>query len=317
MLLTTEDQFIKVIPTAEGVEWEDFETYRDSAEYWLKSQILGDTLYSYLNANGGNSDLTQLVEQCRTVIALKLYYEAIPFTDLTHTPNGFGVVSNGNITPASKERVANLRAGCIARFDTESDNLLDVLESTKIVHDEWKSSPAYSLLTNCLIVTAREFSQFGPTLSRSALLKLKPWLLFVQEDELSKKISADLVDQLLEQQRDEDLTPESRQVLALVKPALAMLGIASGIENMAIYIDEKGVVKIYQIGKSSAIDEVKQNNTKIAFEKIGRRLLNEAINHLDKNLDKYPLYRDSEELKLRNTPGYQNTADSPIFVFGA
>ena len=36
-------------------------------------------------------------------------YNALPTLDLVATPNGFGVVSNQNIAPASKERVAALR----------------------------------------------------------------------------------------------------------------------------------------------------------------------------------------------------------------
>lgn len=36
-------------------------------------------------------------------------YRALPTLDLVATPNGFGVVSNNNIAPASKERVAALR----------------------------------------------------------------------------------------------------------------------------------------------------------------------------------------------------------------
>ena len=36
-------------------------------------------------------------------------YNALPTLDLVATPNGFGVVSNNNIAPASKERVAALR----------------------------------------------------------------------------------------------------------------------------------------------------------------------------------------------------------------
>ena len=36
-------------------------------------------------------------------------YNALPTLDLVATPNGFGVVSNQNIAPASKERVAAFR----------------------------------------------------------------------------------------------------------------------------------------------------------------------------------------------------------------
>ena len=50
MILQNKEQFIKYIPTAAASDWRDMETFRDSAERWLKNEILGRVLYEELEA---------------------------------------------------------------------------------------------------------------------------------------------------------------------------------------------------------------------------------------------------------------------------
>ena len=45
MILQNKEQFIRYIPTAAASDWRDMETFRDSAERWLKNEILGRVLY--------------------------------------------------------------------------------------------------------------------------------------------------------------------------------------------------------------------------------------------------------------------------------
>ena len=58
-------------------------------------------------------------------------------------------------------------------------------------------------------------------------------------------------------------------------------------------------------------------NFAIGEESLGKRLLEDAINIIDNDLDHYPTYRDSWEKQLRDDPGHMNTLEDPIFVFKA
>lgn len=49
------------------------------------------------------------VRLCKRFVALDAVYEYIPLRDLVITPNGFGIVSDANLAPASKDRVEALR----------------------------------------------------------------------------------------------------------------------------------------------------------------------------------------------------------------
>lgn len=47
------------------------------------------------------------------IAAYDAFHRAIPHLDVILTPNGFGIVSNSNIAPASKERVERLMASLL------------------------------------------------------------------------------------------------------------------------------------------------------------------------------------------------------------
>lgn len=74
--------------------------------------------------------------------SLRAAREAVSQLDLIVTPTGFGIVSNQNVAPASKERVAALREN-LRRTASEA---YDSLRFTLIRHDGWGTS-ARALIT--------------------------------------------------------------------------------------------------------------------------------------------------------------------------
>ena len=83
----------------------------------------------------------------KRIVALDALYRAIPSLDLVLTPNGFGVVSNQNIAPASKERVANLRASLLMERD------MTILQVVQALHgyDVWCNSVPGKLFGSLII----------------------------------------------------------------------------------------------------------------------------------------------------------------------
>ena len=53
------------------------------------------------------------------IVAFDAFRNTIPHLDLILTPNGFGIVNNYNIAPASKERVERLIASLLSNRDDE------------------------------------------------------------------------------------------------------------------------------------------------------------------------------------------------------
>ena len=56
------------------------------------------------------------------IVAFDAFRSAIPHLDIILTPNGFGIVNNSNIAPASKERVERLINSLLDNRDNEIES---------------------------------------------------------------------------------------------------------------------------------------------------------------------------------------------------
>lgn len=115
-----------------------------ASEDWLISQIVGDA-----TATGMVADST-IFNLCVTVVACDALRRAIPALDLVLTPNGFGVVQNNNVVPASKERVERLIQSCVVRRDFAISRLYPMLYKTPAwatseQREFWAKSPLQDL----------------------------------------------------------------------------------------------------------------------------------------------------------------------------
>lgn len=75
------------------------------AEQWLTATFVSSDTMSRIRTY---SDSTPLLHYCRIITAAEAMLHAVPQLDLILTPNGFGIVSNQNVIPASKERIERL-----------------------------------------------------------------------------------------------------------------------------------------------------------------------------------------------------------------
>lgn len=90
-----------VIETVEGETplFDKISPQLEITEQWLHDTIVGDIPI--------DEEKNRMVA---TIIACEAFRRSVPSLDLVLTPNGFGVVSNSNVAPASKERVERLIA---------------------------------------------------------------------------------------------------------------------------------------------------------------------------------------------------------------
>ena len=72
----------------------------------------------------------QMNDMACKIVASDAFLRAIPSLDLVLTPNGFGVVSNSTIAPASKERVERL----VESLEISRDFAIEELQAEKTVH---------------------------------------------------------------------------------------------------------------------------------------------------------------------------------------
>ena len=109
------------------------EPYLRKAETWLTRNFLGEDFMCGMEAAPETDALRAL---CCHITALDALRRAIPSLDLILTPNGFGIVSNQNIVPASADRVNRLIESLLSNRDDLASDLLLKLAVTS----SWQSS---------------------------------------------------------------------------------------------------------------------------------------------------------------------------------
>lgn len=98
------------------------------AEAWLTTTFLSEAVLTELPHEDATN---KLLHYARMAVAAEAMLHAVPQLDLVLTPNGFGVVSNTNIAPASKERVERLLLSLEKMRDDTLSILLPLLANTE------------------------------------------------------------------------------------------------------------------------------------------------------------------------------------------
>ena len=110
-LITTDEQLRLLIPnvlaTAEGEPTliEKLYPFLETAEQWAIDTFVPEAIFDEIAADDGFGPNERFRYPLEKLVACQAYMTAIPSLDLVLTPNGFGIVSNQNIVPASRERV--------------------------------------------------------------------------------------------------------------------------------------------------------------------------------------------------------------------
>ena len=98
------------------------------AEAWLTTTFLSEAVLAKLPQEASTN---KLLHYSRMAVVAEAMLHAVPQLDLVLTPNGFGIVSNSNIAPASKERVERLLLSLEKMRDDTLAVLLPLLASTE------------------------------------------------------------------------------------------------------------------------------------------------------------------------------------------
>lgn len=276
MLIPDIATLIEVIPTAAGTEYSTILPFLIQAEAIVKNDLLGKDCFNYIAAITDPAEMQQTLCQ---LVANKAYSLSIPYVDLIQTPNGFGVVSNSNQAPASKERVERLIQSCNAAVNAAIDLLFELIRQTPDALTEWAKCRKYEQLTNCLFITGIDYAMYADTDgTRGDFLKAKSTLLLAQKNELPEVLSVAYVAELLQANRDNTLVAPHIEVVETCKLALAAYA---------------------------------ANNEDEAEE-----LLENLIVAIEDDIDSYTTYKDSREYRLKYEVKYANQQTDPTFFFG-
>ena len=141
-LITTDEQLRLLIPnvlaTVEGEPTliEKLYPYLETAEQWAIDTFVPEAIFDEIaeaESFGPNERFRYPLEK---LVASHAYMTAIPSLDLVLTPNGFGIVSNQNVVPASRERVDAL----ITSLEFQRDAAIEALIYRLSSRTDWRES---------------------------------------------------------------------------------------------------------------------------------------------------------------------------------
>ncbi|WP_033147831.1 DUF6712 family protein [Prevotella sp. P6B1] len=141
-LIITDEQLRLLIPnvlaTVEGEPTliEKLYPYLETAEQWAIDTFVPEAIFDEIaetDSFGPNERFRYPLEK---LVACHAYMTAIPSLDLVLTPNGFGIVSNQNVVPASRERVDAL----ITSLESQRDAAIEALILRLSSRDDWRQS---------------------------------------------------------------------------------------------------------------------------------------------------------------------------------
>ncbi len=169
----TRDIFERYCPSAvmpDDVLFDRIEAYVEQGEK-LVMTIMGSCYDSLV-------DDTPIGRLCLRVACLEAFALAIPHLDLVLTENGFGVVSNQNVAPASMDRVNRLLKQVKDDRDDAVDDLIDALRSDA----DWASSEALKHFSSLVWNAHRQLPLLGfMDGHRSKLNELRPKINAAEE----------------------------------------------------------------------------------------------------------------------------------------
>ena len=141
-LITTDEQLRMLIPnvlaTVEGEPTfiEKLYPYLETAEQWAIDTFVPEAIFDEIAEDDGFGPNERFRYPLEKLVACQAYMTAIPSLDLVLTPNGFGIVSNQNIVPASRERVDAL----MNSLESQRDSAIEALILRLSSRTDWQQS---------------------------------------------------------------------------------------------------------------------------------------------------------------------------------
>lgn len=196
----------------------------DTAEQWIFATFCPASVVDAILADNPHSPIRNPLA---AIAAHQALADAIPSLDFVQTVNGFAVVSNQNLAPASRDRVDRLIAAHRSQCDTAINALMPLLAAIP----EWRDTPPCDFFRATLFLPKHIISLSPARAPHSTLwdkyLELRPKIINAEATLAARFISHELMQRL----RDETLGISTLSQLSTINSKLceALRGHAADI----------------------------------------------------------------------------------------
>lgn len=235
--------------------------------------------------------MDSVINELKDYIYKSAAWDALPHLDLTLTENGFAVVSNQHVAPASAERVERLREHLRQQKSRAKDAVIfGVLE-------KYRFAKGQDCERHILQLQRRNFL-FCPTMLRRHGISTWNGRAVYEEEYM------DLTDRIEAAQR---------QVEELISPELAEWM----LENQ-VYKEKSISGLIYNIEYIHLIELCRNLMSAIITgrRQSERELRKKTLEYLEANISKFIQYKNTSSYEANHFQPYENRKDDACFFFG-
>ncbi len=278
-IITDNNTLLAIIPnvlnTVEGEKtlYDKLNPWLITAEQWVCDTFTGTQVLETIAADS----TTTVWQQVANVIACEAMRQAIPSLDLVLTPNGFGIVSNQNVAPASKERVDRLINSMTARRDLIIEYLLDSLMHSS----DWQQSSQRDWFCQTLLQSpmAAETAVHGRTFDEDR------WQEFLTLRDRARPIEAVIAERWV-----------SAELMVRLRMALITPDATSEEMDLALKVRDCVFAEL-------------------AGQPRRHAMLDRIVDYVRKQPDTFPEWANSDTAKLFDPPVFRNKKDSSGYFF--
>ena len=247
----------------------------EATEQWVISTLINASLLSVIA-----SDTTALkYKLTATLIASEAMCRAVPSLDLVLTPNGYGVVNNANVAPASKERVLRLQAS----LRDARDRAMELLLLKELRSEDWPNTAQGQWLRSSFFVAPVE----DTTAAKAVIQNEDRWQGFLELREKARPIEQAIAQRWLGQA----LTARLRAALA------------------SDYYGSSDTVALAKTIRTLIIDELISGKRPV-------KNLDRCVNYIRNNDSLYPEWQSDPVAELFvDKWRFQNKKEAPGYFF--
>jgi len=267
-LFTTIEEIQEYITIDISSNFRTIAPYVKQAEKFT-TDIIGKALHKKLlevvHQNNDDEALKDLLTEVRLPLANFAYSLAIAKLNVNVGETGFTVTVGNNLEPASKWRIDEFRESVNSAGNDALEILIEFLEDNVEAYPLWKTSKAYSFQKQFFVNNAKEINDsVFLEISRIEFLKLKQNIHIIEQAEIKAAICSRFFNQLKSEIKTGNISNDNQLILnSYIRPALCYL----------------------------ALDNSKNNDN---YKLEGKRYLEQLMNYLNTNADKYPDYKLSD-----------------------
>ena len=205
---------------------------------------------------------------------------AIPSLDLVLTPNGFGIVSNQNIAPASRDRVDRL----IGSIEMQRDDAIILLQKSLFKRADWQQSEVFGYWAQTLLPNISVCHQMQIREHRFVAYRaLVPRIIQI-EDELANSF----------------ISPELLEHLHTYQFGIGYAELSPAEQSGRAYVLTHLQAEIV---------------SQLSGQPMRHRYMSDLVNVIRSQTDIFPLWHNSDTAKLFEPPIFENKKEAQGYFF--